>query len=51
MLIGRGGFESSGFDGQLAELMVFDRALGEEETVQVEEYLGAKWLKPTGSDQ
>ena len=45
-VIGRG-YDSNGFDGQIAELIVFDRALSDLEIDLMEEYLRDKWLRPT----
>ncbi|MCB0367703.1 MAG: fibronectin type III domain-containing protein, partial [Bdellovibrionales bacterium] len=45
-VIGRG-FDANGFDGQVAELIVFTRALSAGEIDLMEEYLRDKWLRPT----
>jgi len=37
---------SSGFKGELSEVLVYDRALTDTERMRVEEYLADKWLPP-----
>jgi len=37
---------SSGFKGELSEVLVYDRALTDAERMRVEEYLADKWLPP-----
>lgn len=44
-VIGRG-FDTNGFDGQIAELIVYDRALSDAEIDLIESYLLEKWLAP-----
>ena len=51
LLIGSRGKASDrrGFAGQLAELIIYDRALSNEERIEIEDSLRAKWLtKPGG---
>ena len=44
-VIGRGGNNQQyGFNGQVAELMFFNRSLSADEIKQVEEYLNQKWF-------
>lgn len=44
-VIGRG-FDTNGFDGQIAELIVYNRALSDAEVLLVQDYLVNKWLTP-----
>ncbi len=45
-VIGRG-FDSGGFSGQIAEIIVFSRALSDDEMNLMSDYLRKKWLRPT----
>lgn len=45
-VIGRG-FDTNGFDGQIAEIIVFSRDLSDAEIDLMVEYLKEKWLRPT----
>lgn len=44
-VIGRG-YDTNGFDGQIAELIIYDRALSDAEVDLIEAYLIEKWLAP-----
>ncbi len=46
VVLGRG-FDANGFDGQIAELLVYDRALNDAEISLVVNYLNEKWFRPT----
>jgi len=48
-VIGRG-YDTNGFDGQIAELILYNRALSDPEVDLVEQYLNEKWLAPSLSD-
>jgi hypothetical protein len=45
-VIGRG-YDANGFDGQLAELIIYNRELSDAEIDLVEHYLNEKWLAPS----